>query len=80
MEWLKALTNIKNFIEIAVVLVEHPGDGQEKKNKALEIIRTLMRENDINLPLPDQIIDMIIGFAIDTFVGWMNENFWKGEN
>lgn len=80
MEWLKMLTSIKGFIEIAVVLVEHPGDGQGKKQKALEIIHALMKENDLNFPLPDQIIDMIISFAIDVFVGWMNENFWKKEN
>lgn len=77
MEWIKMLLNVKNFIEIAVVMVEHPGGGSEKKQKALEIIHILMKENDIHLPLPDQIIDAIIGLAIDTFVNWANENIWK---
>ncbi len=77
MEWIKMLLNVKNFVEIAVVMVEHPGGGSEKKQKALEIIHILMKENDVHLPLPDQIIDLIIGFAIDTFVNWANENIWK---
>ncbi len=77
MEWIKMLLNVKNFIEIAVVMVEHPGGGSEKKQKAIDIVHTLIRENDIHLPIPDQMVDMIIGFAIDAFVSWANENIWR---
>ncbi len=77
MEWIKMLLNVKNFIEMAVVMVEHPGGGAEKKQKALDIVHILIKENNIHLPIPDQIADMIIGFAIDAFVSWANENIWR---
>ncbi len=80
MELLKILLNIKNFIEIAVIIVEHPGDGPAKKERAIKIVKELMKINDIRLPVPDQILEVILGFAIDDFVGWANEKLWRSQN
>uniref|UniRef100_A0A7V3VSQ4 Uncharacterized protein n=1 Tax=Mesoaciditoga lauensis TaxID=1495039 RepID=A0A7V3VSQ4_9BACT len=77
MEWIKVFLNLKNFIELAVILVEHPGGGEDKKEKAIVLIHKMMEANKISLPIPQEVLDFFISSSIDIFVGWMNMNFWK---
>lgn len=77
MEALKALLNLKKLTEMAVIMVEHPGNGPAKREKVIEIVKELMKMNDIKLPMSDNVLEIVLGFAIDNFVGWANEKLWK---
>ncbi len=77
MGWIKAFLSLKDFIELAVILVEHPGGGSEKKENAIQIVHRMIDENGISMPLPTNVLDVLIGISIDLFVAWMNTNFWK---
>lgn len=76
---LSVLKDVKLIIDSAVVLVEHPGDGENKKKKVIQIVKDFINKNGIILPVPEGILDWIIGEAVDFAVGWLNDNLWKKE-
>lgn len=78
-ETLNVLKDAKLVIDSAVVLVEHPGDGANKKKKVIQIVENFIKQNGIILPIPSGILEWLIGEAIDFAVGWLNDNMWKKE-
>jgi hypothetical protein len=76
-EALSVLKDIKVVIDSAVVLVEHPGDGADKKKKVIQIVEDFMKQNGIILPIPNGIMEWLIGEAVDFVVRWLNDNLWK---
>jgi hypothetical protein len=78
-EALSVLKDIKVVVDSAVVLVEHPGDGADKKKKVVQIVEDFMKQNGIILPIPNGIVEWLIGEAVDFAVGWPNDNLWKRE-
>jgi hypothetical protein len=74
---LSVLKDIKVVIDSAVVLVEHPGDGADKKKKVIQIVEDFMKQNGVILPIPNGIVEWLIGEAVDFVVGWLNDNLWK---
>jgi hypothetical protein len=36
-----------------------------------------MKQNGIILPVPNGIVEWLIGEAVDFVVGWLNDNLWK---
>ncbi len=78
-EFLNVLKDVKFVVDSAIVLVEHPGDGENKKSKVMKIVNDFISENGIKLPIPSAILNWIIGEVIDMSVRWLNENFWKKE-
>jgi hypothetical protein len=78
-EALSVLKDIKVVVDSAVVLVEHPGDGADKKKKVVQIVEDFMKQNGIILPIPNGIVEWLIGEAVDFAVGWLNDNLWKRE-
>ena len=61
-------------------MVEHPGDGANKKKKVIQIVEDFIKQNGIILPIPSSIVEWIIGEAVDFAVGWLNGNLWKKED
>jgi hypothetical protein len=76
-EALSVLKDIKVVVDSAVVLVEHPGDGANKKKKVIQIVEDFMKQNGIILPVPNGIAEWLIGEIVDFVVGWLNDNLWK---
>ena len=79
-ETLNILKDIKLVIDSAVVLVEHPGDGANKKKKVVQIVEEFIKQNGIVLPIPFGMLEWLIGEAVDFVVGWLNDNMWKKED
>ena len=79
-EALSVLKDIKVVVDSAVVLIEHPGDGANKKKKVIQIVEDFMKQNGIILPVPNGIAEWLIGEAVDFAVGWLNDNLWKKAN
>ncbi len=76
-EVLNALKDVKIVVDSAIVLVEHPGDGENKKKKVIQIVEDFIKQNGIILPFPAGIVDWMIGEAVDFAVGWLNDHLWK---
>ncbi|WP_036223040.1 hypothetical protein [Mesoaciditoga lauensis] len=78
-EALSVLKDVKLVIDSAVVLVEHDGDGANKKKKVLELVNEFMKSNNITPPVPISIFNWLVGEAVDITVKWLNDNLWKKE-
>ena len=79
-ETLNVLKDVKLIVDSSVVLVEHPGDGANKKKKVIQIVEDFIKQNGIILPIPNGIVEWLIGEAVDFAVGWLNDNLWKKED
>ncbi|GEM_PF-323014 len=79
-EALSVLKDVKLIIDSAVVLVEHPGDGENKKKKVMEMVNKFIKSNNIVIPIPAMIFNYILASAIDWIVEWLNNNVWKKED
>jgi len=66
---------IQMICAFAVVIVEEPGNGLQKKKKALEIIKEFLK--NFKLPIPETIINFILPFLIDKIVDILNKSIWK---
>lgn len=78
-EIVDILNDVKLVIDAAVILVERPGNGTNKKTKVLSIVKDFIAQSDMALPVPQAIFDYIVGVAIDWAVGWLNDNLWNKE-
>ncbi len=76
-EFLNVLKDMKFMINTAIVLVEHPGNGESKKASVVKMVDDFISQNNIDIPIPLSIFNWIIGEAVDVSVRWMNENIWK---
>lgn len=76
-EALRVLNDVKLVADAAIVLVEHPGGGADKKDKVIGIVKKFISENGISVPIPQAIFDYVLGMAVDLAVGWINANLWK---
>ncbi len=76
-ETLNILKDIKLVIDTAIVLVEHPGDGENKKKKVIEIVNDFIKSNNVVVPIPMMIFNYILGMVIDWTVKWLNSNMWN---
>ncbi len=74
---LKTLEDLKIVIESAVILCERPSNGVDKKKRVLELVHQFIKFNDVKLPFSQEFFDILVGYAIDWFVKWMNETVWK---
>lgn len=74
---LKALNILRYVITLAVILVEREGEGEKKKEEVKDLVFGFMEEFDIDLPLPDEIVEYILDYIIDMVVGFLNERMWK---
>ncbi|HIP92497.1 MAG TPA: hypothetical protein EYH25_03490 [Thermotoga sp.] len=74
---LKALNILRYVITLAVILVEREGEGEKKKEEVKDLVFGFMEEFDIDLPLPDEIVEYILDYIIDMIVGFLNERMWK---
>ena len=74
---LKALNILRYVITLAVVLVEREGEGERKKEEVKDLVFGFMEEFEINLPLPDEIVEYILDYVIDLVVDFLNERMWK---
>lgn len=79
-EVLNILKDVKLIIDSSVVLVEHPGDGADKKKKVVKIVNEFIKTNNITIPIPIMIFNYILDSAIDWIVEWLNDNAWKKDN
>ena len=79
-ETLNVLKDIKLIVDSSVVLVEHPGDGANKKKKVLELVNEFMKSNNITPPVPISIFNWLVGEAVNITVKWLNDNLWKKED
>ena len=79
-EALSVLKDVKLIVDSSVVLVEHPGDGANKKKKVIQIVEDFIKQSGIILPIPNGIVEWLIGEAVDFAVGWLNDNLWKKED
>ena len=79
-EALSVLKDVKLVIDSSIVLVEHPGDGANKKKEVIQIVEDFIKQNGIILPIPSGIVEWIVGEVVDFVVGWLNDNLWKKEN
>jgi hypothetical protein len=76
-EFLNVLRDVKLVLDSAVVLVEHPGSGEEKKSKVIKIVEDFVRENNVAIPIPSTIFNWMVSEAVDACVRWLNDNFWQ---
>ena len=76
-EFLDVLKNVKLVLDSAIVLVEHPGNGEEKKSKVIKIVEDFVKENNLTIPIPPTIFNWMISKAIDACVRWLNDNLWQ---
>ncbi len=76
-ETLTALKDVRFVLNTAIVLIEHPGDGETKKKTVIGIVKEFIKSNHIVIPVPNAILEYILGFAVDWIVNWLNNNIWK---
>jgi branched-subunit amino acid permease len=73
--WYQAL---KKIAINAIVAAELTGlAGGEKKQKAISAIIEALNELNIKLPLPDFLLEWLVGLLIDTVVNILNKKFGK---
>lgn len=67
---------VKEAIANVVVIVEAVNQNKtEKKNEALDAIEKQLEDAGIKIPLPDWLLDIILGIAIDAAVNFLNKKF-----
>lgn len=73
--WYQAL---KKIALNAIIAAEITGvAGSEKKQKAIAAIVDALEELHIRLPLPQFLLEWLIGLLIDTIVTFLNTKFGK---
>lgn len=71
-EWWQ---KVEEAIVIAILIAEmEPEDGEEKKREVMKKIYAYLEEFGINLK-PRWVFDIVLGFAIDMIVNYLNENY-----
>jgi len=79
---LKKKINIIPIIQLVAslvaLIVEEPGKGEEKKKKAVTMIKDLLKSSGINIPEP--FLSLILPIIIDKAVDILNKTLWKVQN
>jgi len=79
---LKKKINIIPIIQLVAslvaLIVEEPGKGEEKKKKAVTMIKDLLKSSGINIPEP--FLSLILPIVIDKAVDILNKTLWKVQN
>lgn len=71
-EWWQ---KVEEAIVIAILIAEmEPEDGEEKKREVIDKIYAYLEEFGIVLK-PRWVFDIVLGFAIDMIVNYLNENY-----
>jgi len=74
---IQNIINVFNFLIPIVIKVEallSASAGAEKKAKAIELIKLLMADLKITLPLPASMLDVFLGLMVDIIVMIFNNN------
>ncbi len=69
------LPMIQMLCAFAVVMVEEPGNGKEKKRKAIEIVKGFLK--NFNIPVPMTLVNLILPLIVDKVVDMLNKLIWK---
>jgi len=79
---LKKKINIIPIIQLVAslvaLIVEEPGKGEEKKKKAVTMIKDLLKSSGIHIPEP--FLSLILPIVIDKAVDILNQTIWKVQN
>jgi hypothetical protein len=66
---------LKMICTLAALVVEEPGKGEEKKQKAIVLVQEFIRS--MGLYIPKAIMDLILPPLIDQVVGILNQTVWQ---
>jgi len=63
---------------LAALVVEEPGKGAEKKQKAIQLVHEFV--HSMGLYIPKAILDLVLPPLIDQVVGILNQTVWMTPN
>ncbi len=70
-----AIQWVYEIASLVVLLVERPGNGDQKKKEAISIVKALAQA--FGLKLPEPFFTMGLSLIIDRIVNHLNKSLWK---
>ncbi|HNW47060.1 MAG TPA: hypothetical protein PLB79_04835 [Thermotogota bacterium] len=65
---------LKMICTLAALVVEEPGKGAEKKQKAIQLVHEFILSMGIHIP--KAVLDLVLPPMIDQVVGILNQTVW----